>query len=190
MGKFVDAVVEFDGKIRLPQEDTPAAPTVAVGTGNGLYASAAGVLNLAASGYKIVAISTTGIVSEANIGLAAAGAVFWPELSRVSSPENGKVRISNKDANQGVTLDATTADALRIQNHASDADGDLEAANTTLSGKLEASGGIGEFGAAPPSSQPVAIADVPTGGSATAAANATAVNSILAVLRARGTIAT
>ena len=49
--------------------------------------------------------------------------------------------------------------------------------------------GIGEFGATPPVSQPAAITNVPTGGSADAAANATAINSILAVLRARGTIA-
>lgn len=37
--------------------------------------------------------------------------------------------------------------------------------------------------------QAVAIADVETGGSATAAANATAINSILAALRAVGIIA-
>lgn len=51
-------------------------------------------------------------------------------------------------------------------------------------------GGIGEFGSSAPATQPAAIADVPTGGSADAAANATAINAILAVLRARGTIAT
>jgi hypothetical protein len=40
------------------------------------------------------------------------------------------------------------------------------------------------------SNRAVAIADVPTGGSATAAANATAINSILAALRSHGIIAT
>ena len=38
--------------------------------------------------------------------------------------------------------------------------------------------------------QPAAIADVPTAGSATAAANATAINSILAAPRGAGLIAT
>jgi hypothetical protein len=38
--------------------------------------------------------------------------------------------------------------------------------------------------------QPLAIADVDTGGSATAAANATAINQILAVLRSLNIIAT
>lgn len=50
--------------------------------------------------------------------------------------------------------------------------------------------GMSEFGATPPASQPGAIPDVPTGQSADAAANADAINAILAVLRARGTIAT
>lgn len=54
----------------------------------------------------------------------------------------------------------------------------------------EATHGIGEFGVTPPITQPGAIADVLTGGSATAAANAIAINSILAVLRTKGTIAT
>lgn len=56
--------------------------------------------------------------------------------------------------------------------------------------KVEVVDGIGEFGATAPVSQPIAIADVPTGGGATAAANATAINAILTALRARGTIAT
>lgn len=55
---------------------------------------------------------------------------------------------------------------------------------------LSTSGGIGAFGSTPPVSQPAAISDVPTGGSATAAANATAINAILAALRGAGTIDT
>lgn len=69
--------------------------------------------------------------------------------------------------------------------------GDRKFEGTVVIAKELAVGeGVGEFGATPPVSQPTAIADVPTEGSATAAANATAINSILAVLRARGTIAT
>lgn len=49
-----------------------------------------------------------------------------------------------------------------------------------LGGTIKGSGG----------SQNAAIADVPTAGSATAAANATAINSILAALRDTGIIAT
>lgn len=59
-----------------------------------------------------------------------------------------------------------------------------------LDKELQVGLAIAEFGATPPAAQPLAIADVPTGGAATAAANATAINAILAVLRARGTIAT
>ena len=55
--------------------------------------------------------------------------------------------------------------------------------------ELQVSGGSSSFGAAPPATQPSAIADVPTGGSATAAANATAINAILAALRGEGSIA-
>lgn len=55
--------------------------------------------------------------------------------------------------------------------------------------QLQVSAGFAAFGGAPPATQPSAITDVPTGGSATAAANATAINSMLAVLRGAGLIA-
>ncbi len=55
--------------------------------------------------------------------------------------------------------------------------------------ELQIGKGFAEFGATPPAIQPSAIPNVPTGGGATAAANATAINSMLAVVRARGTIA-
>lgn len=51
-------------------------------------------------------------------------------------------------------------------------------------------GSLGVWGTTPPASQPSAIADVPTAGSATAADNASAINSILAALRGYGVIAT
>lgn len=50
--------------------------------------------------------------------------------------------------------------------------------------------GIGVWSTSPPGTQPAAIADVPTAGSATAAGNAAAINSILSALRLYGFIDT
>ncbi|MBI1207501.1 MAG: hypothetical protein GC191_09475 [Azospirillum sp.] len=58
---------------------------------------------------------------------------------------------------------------------------------TVIGGVLQVAAGGSIVGA--DGSQAAAIADVPTAGAALAAANATAINAILAVLRATGQIA-
>jgi len=66
---------------------------------------------------------------------------------------------------------------------------DVSEGNKTFNGSVRVVHGLSAFGASPPTTQPVAIAN-PTGGTTTDAEARTAVTSILAVLRAAGLIAT
>ena len=110
-------------------------------------------------------------------------------LSRSASPQCFKIGNTYAGANfeLGVIDWKTTANTLRIGAEAGGTGTLRDVVFVGASHKCQ--NGFAAWDATPPATQPAAIADVPTSGSATAADNATAINSILAALRGCGLIA-
>ncbi len=142
-------------------------------TANGKAAQAEGT-NSSAFGAGANANVDNGLALANTAAVLAAGGIAAGVSARVLATHTNAIALgkgSLTTAAQRTTLGVVGGSASQLQ-------------------ELQVSAGLAEFGATPPSSQPSAISDVPTGGSATAAANATAINAILAVIRTRGTIAT
>jgi len=111
------------------------------GTGAGVSAlKSQGVTNLQVrlgddSGYADVNARSY-ISNAANTGLQiqSGAQIFWTSRALLVSPADAKIKLSNNALTAGVTLDATTADTLKVQVFAANAYGTVDALAYKLSG--------------------------------------------------------
>lgn len=110
-------------------------PTVA-GAGTGAQALATRLAIDSAGATFASAVSLTA----GSVTISSGAEYRFSGASRIASAGNGKIKITNAAGTAGITLDATTADTLKVSNFADSADGTLTAGAGTFSGPVTLKG--------------------------------------------------